>query len=65
MEGVAVNVTAVPAQTGPAGSASIETPAGNAGLMVIVTALDVAGLPVAQVKLDVRTQVTTSPLEGR
>jgi hypothetical protein len=39
----------------------IETEAAKLGLTVMVSEFDVAGLPVAQVKLDVITQVTTSP----
>ena len=45
--GVAVNVTEVPAQTGFA-EAAIETLAAILGLTVIVTAFEVAGLPVTQ-----------------
>ena len=56
MVGVAVKVTEVPAQTGFA-EAAIEMLTGRLGFTVIVTELDVAGLPVAQVALDVKTQV--------
>jgi hypothetical protein len=61
--GVAVNVTEVPAQTGLA-EAAMEMLAGRFGFTVMVTALDVAGLPVAQVALEVSTQVTTSLFTG-
>ena len=57
MVGVAVNVTGVAAQTGLA-EATIETLAGRIGYTVIVTVFDVAGLPVAQVALEVSTTVT-------
>ena len=60
--GVAVNVTLVPKQIVPVGLDTIETLTGKFGFTVIVTVLDVAGLPVAQVALDVNTHVTTSPL---
>ena len=61
--GVAVNVTEVPAQTGLA-EAAIDTVTGSKGLTVMVTVFDVAGLPVGQVALEVRTQVTRSLLVG-
>ena len=61
--GVAVNVTEVPAQTGLA-EAATDTLTGRRGFTVIVTAFEVAGLPVGQVALDVRTQVTRSLLTG-
>jgi hypothetical protein len=57
--GVAVKVTLVPEQIVVA-EAAILTLAGKFGFTVIVTVLEVAGLPVAQVALDVSTQVTTS-----
>ena len=60
--GVAVNVTLVPAQIVPAGLAAMLTLTGKFGLTVMVMLLDVAGFPVAQVALDVKTHVTTSPL---
>ena len=59
--GVAVKVTGVPVQTGLAEGA-IDTPAVNAGLTIMVTALEVAGLPVAQTAVDVITTVITSLL---
>jgi hypothetical protein len=55
--GLAVKVTEVPAQTAPDGEAEILTLAGNNGFTVIVIILDVAGLPVAQVAVDVITTV--------
>jgi hypothetical protein len=60
--GVAVNVTLVPEQTVVA-DAPILTLAGKLGFTVIVTALLVAGLPVAQVAFEVITTVTTSLLD--
>jgi hypothetical protein len=59
--GVAVNVTLVPEQI-VVEEAEILILAGSNGLTVIVTVFDVAGLPVAQVAFDVRTQVTVFPL---
>ena len=58
-----MKVTEVPAQTGFAEGAII-TLTGRFGLTVIVIVFDVAGLPVAQVALEVSTQVITSPLTG-
>ena len=63
MVGEAVNVTEVPGQTGLA-EAAIDTLVARFGFTVIVTALDVAGLPVAQVAFEVSTTVITSPLAG-
>jgi hypothetical protein len=57
--GVAVNVTLVPEQIVVA-DAPIFTLAGKLGFTVIVTALLVAGLPVAHVAFEVITTVTTS-----
>ena len=63
MVGVAVNVTEVPAQIAPAGTAAILTPAVNIGFTVIVMPLDVAGDPAKQgVALDVIVTVITSLL---
>jgi hypothetical protein len=56
---VAVKVTLVPAQI-VVDDAEILTLTGRFGFTVMVTVLDVAGLPVAQVALDVNTQATTS-----
>ena len=58
--GTAVNVTFVPAQI-VVKLAEITTLTGRLGFTVIVIVFDVAGLPVAQVALEVRTQVTKSP----
>ena len=63
LTGVAVNVTCVPAQTGLA-DAVIETLAATVGLTVMVTVLDVAGLPLTHVALEVMTTYTASPLTG-
>ncbi len=56
-------MTEVPEQTGLA-EAVMEMLTGRLGFTVIVTALDVAGLPVAQVALEVKTQVTISLFTG-
>jgi hypothetical protein len=57
--GVAVKVTLVPAHIVVAEAAML-TLTGRFGLTVMVIALDVAGLPVGQVALEVNIQVTTS-----
>ena len=62
-EGVAVNVTEVPAQTGFA-EAAIETFTGSIGFTVMVTVFDVAGFPEGQVAFDVSWQVIASPATG-
>ena len=59
--GTAVKVTKVPAQTGFC-DAEIVTLTGCGELTVIVTALEVAGLPDGQETFDVNTQVTICPL---
>ena len=56
-------MTDVPEQTGFAEGATV-TLAGRLEFTVIVTVLEVAGLPVAQVAFDVITQVTASLLTG-
>ena len=56
-------VTVVNGQTGFA-EAAIVTLTGRFGLTVMVTVLEVAGLPVAQGAFEVRVQVITSPLAG-
>ena len=61
--GVAVKVTEVPAQTGLA-EAAIDMLTGSSGFTVMVTVLEVAGLPVVQVSLEVSTQVSALPFEG-
>jgi hypothetical protein len=58
--GIAVNVTDVPEQTGLA-DAAIDTLTGKFGFTVMVTVLDVAGLPVIHVALEVITQDTVLP----
>jgi hypothetical protein len=58
---VAENVTLVPEQIAPDGTAAMLTPATPAGLTVITTAFDVAGLPVTQAAVDVITQVMLFP----
>ena len=63
MVGVAVNVTEVPEQTGLADGV-ITTLTGRFGLTVMVTVFDTAGLPVAQVALELKIQVTRSPFAG-
>ena len=60
--GFAVKDTEVPAQIAPDGEAEILTLAGNKGFTVMVIVLDVTGLPVAQVAVDVITTVICSPL---
>ena len=61
MVGSAVNVTLVPAHI-VVKLAEMTTLTGRFGFTVIVIVFDVAGFPVvAQVALDVNTQVTKSP----
>jgi hypothetical protein len=60
---VAVKVTEVPAQTGLA-DAAIDTLTGNSGFTVMVTTLEFAGLPVAQVALEVNTHEIVLLLAG-
>lgn len=59
--GVAVKVTPVPGQI-DVELAAMLTLAGRFGFTVIVIVLEVAGDPVAQVALEVNTQVTVFPL---
>jgi hypothetical protein len=61
LAGIAVKVTLVPEQIEFV-EAEILTLAGRLGLTVMVTALEVAGLPETQVALEVMTQVMTSLL---
>ena len=63
LTGVAVKVTEVLAQTGLA-DAAIETLTGRFGFTVMVTVLEVAGLPVAQMAFEVNAQVTVFPVAG-
>jgi hypothetical protein len=58
-----LKVTAVPAQTGFAEEVT-EMLTGKSGLTVMVTAFEVAGVPVAQVAFEVRTQVIMLPCTG-
>jgi hypothetical protein len=58
---VAVNVTLTPAQIVVA-LPDMLTLTGKFGFTVIVSVLDVAGFPVGQIALEVRTQVIKSPL---
>jgi hypothetical protein len=60
---VAVKVTEVPEQTGLE-AAAIVTLAGRFELTVIVTVLDVAGLPVTHAAFEVSTQLTASLFAG-
>ena len=61
--GVAEKVTEVPAQTGLL-DGEIKTLTGKLGLTVIVNVFDEAGLPVAQMALEVKRQVMTSAFIG-
>ena len=61
--GVAEKVTEVPAQTGLF-DGEIKTLTGKLGLTVIVNVFDEAGLPVAQVALEVKRQVIASLFDG-
>ena len=60
---MAVNVTNVPAQTGLA-EAFIDMLTGKFGLTVIVIVLEVAGLPDAQKRFEVRIHWIISPFDG-
>ncbi|KAF5050045.1 hypothetical protein DSECCO2_433420 [anaerobic digester metagenome] len=53
-----MKITEDPSQTAPAGDAAIATLAGINGLTSMVIAFETAGLPLAQVAVDVTTQVT-------
>ena len=61
--GVAVKVTEVPAQTGFA-EAATDTFTGSSGFTVMVMIFEVAGLPLGQVALEVKTQVIASLFTG-
>ena len=63
MVAVAEKVTKVPVQTGLL-DGEIEALTGRFGLTTIVTVFDVAGLPVAQVALEVKRQVMASVFNG-
>jgi len=60
--GVAVKVTLVPEQMVVPGFAAMVTLTGRFGFTVMVMEFEVAGLPVAQVALEVSWQVTISPV---
>jgi hypothetical protein len=62
--GIAVKVITCPWHAG-FWSGVMVTETGRMVLTFIVTALDVAGLPVEQLIADVKTQVTMSPVTGR
>ena len=61
--GVAVKVTEVPEHTGFA-EAATDMLTGSNGFTVMVTVFEVAGLPVGQVALEVKTQVIASLFDG-
>ena len=61
MTGVAVNVTLVPEHIAPEGLAAMLTLAATVEFTDIVMEFEVAGEPVAQLRLDVITQVIISP----
>ena len=63
MTAVAVKITEVPAQTGLA-EAETEMLTASSGLTAITTGFELAGLPVAQVALEVKTQETASLFTG-
>ena len=63
MVGVAVKVTLVPTQILFC-EAPMEILTGSKGFTIILMVLEVAGLPVAQVASEVRTQLTASLFEG-
>ena len=59
-----VKVTEVPAQIAPEGLAVIPILTGRFGFTLIAMELEIAGLPVAQMALDVNMQLIISPFEG-
>ena len=63
LAGTAVHVTELPAQQG-LGEAVIVIETGAEGMTLMVIPFDVAGFPVAQVRLEVNTQVIISPFVG-
>ena len=63
MVGIVEKVTEVPLQTGLL-DGEIKTLTGRFGLTTIVTVFDAAGLPVAQVALEVKRQVTAPEFNG-
>ena len=60
---MAVNVTIVPAHTGLA-EAVIVTLTGNTGFTVIVMVLELAGLPVGHMALEVKEHLMVLPFDG-
>ena len=63
MTGEAVKLTEAPAQTGFAEGVTV-TLIGSSGFTFMVMVFEVAGLPVAQMAFEVRTQITASLLIG-
>mgnify|MGYP006872435235 CR=1 FL=1 len=63
MVGVAVKITAVPAQTGLE-DAVIATLTGKAGFTVMVMVLEEAGLPETHAAFEVMVHATVLPFEG-
>jgi hypothetical protein len=61
--GVAVKVTELPRQNG-FDEDEIELLTATSGLTVIVIGMLLAGFPVWQIALEVKTQLTISPLSG-
>ena len=59
---LAVNTTLVPAQIGPAGAATIFAVGTTLGVTTIIILFEATLVGDAQGALDVRMQVTTSPL---
>ena len=59
-----VNVTEVPSQIVPEGSAVMPMLTGRLGVTVMIMVLEVAGFPPAQMVLEVNTQFIKSPFEG-
>ena len=64
MVGVAVNVTLVPWQTVPDGTAAIATDTATLAVTAAVMVFEVAGLPLVQVSEEVKMQITWSLLAG-
>ena len=62
--GKPAKVTGLPAQTLPAGVALMVILTGM-GSTVMITAFEVAGLPIPQVSCEVMTQVIVSPWDGK
>jgi len=62
--GVAVNVTLVPWQTVPDGTAAMATDTAALVVTVAVMVLEVAGLPLVQARLEVKMEITWSLFAG-